>query len=189
MIKQTKSIIKRLRKGTIQGIRFFFIMLVLEYVIEKFFNLSGASLGHVDTSEYVIWLLIFALTFYLSHYMITIKWGKTINSISIYLRNKKHIYNIEFYLSDIIIAYFLYICTFYVSTFITNNYKPDLVIFVFLYPLYGLCVWLSMFLAKIVLANYPKIINAISKAINIAITVFILILSVVFLNPIYDHLH
>ena len=67
-------------------------MLILEYAIETFFIFSGAYLGHVDRSEYINWLFIFALFFYLFHYMVNIKFGKTIVSINMDLRNK--IYNV-----------------------------------------------------------------------------------------------
>ena len=59
-------------KGTLQGVRFFFIMFFLEIAIEDFFIFSGVNLGHGDQSEYVNWLFIFALTFYLYHYMINV---------------------------------------------------------------------------------------------------------------------
>ena len=168
------DISRRIKKGTIQGIRFFFIMLILESVIEHFFFWGVSSM---PGDEYINWLFIFALVFYLYHYMTTIKWGKTTNSININLRNKKHLYTLQFYLSDIIIPYFLYICTFFISNFITD-YPHDLIIFVFLYPFYGLFVWLSMFFCKMALRKHPKIIKVISKAINITI-IFIISLMLI----------
>lgn len=168
--------ITKIKKGTIKGLRFFFIMLIFECAIETFFIFSGAYLGHGDTSEYINWLFIFALFFYLFHYVVNIKFGKTIVSINIDLRNKIYI-TLEFFLSDIIIPYFLYIGTFYISNLITDH-KSDLVIFVFLYPLYGLFVWLSMFFCKMALRKYPKIIKIISKAINITI-IFIISLMLI----------
>ena len=159
--------ITKIKKGTIKGLRFFFIMLIFEYAIETLFIFSGAYLGHVDRSEYVNWLFIFALFFYLFHYVVNIKFGKTIVSINIDLRNKIYI-TLEFFLSDIIIPYFLYIGTFYISNLITDH-KSDLVIFVFLYPLYGLFVWLIMFFLKTALCKYPKVIKTIRKIIDFTI--------------------
>ena len=178
MINSTYSInlLQKLKKGTIKGLRFFFIMLILEYAIETFFIFSGAYLGHVDRSEYINWLFIFALFFYLFHYMVNIKFGKTIVSINMDLRNKIYI-TLEFFLSDIIIPYFLYIGTFYISNLITDH-RSDLVIFVFLYPLYGLFVWLIMFFLKTALCKYPKVIKAIRKIIDFAI---ISIISIMFI--------
>lgn len=189
MKTRAKSIIKSFWKGTLQGVRFFFIMFFFEIAIEGFFIFSGVNLGHGDQSEYVNWLFIFALTFYLYHYMITIKWGKTINSINIDLRNRNYIYNLEFYLSDVIIPYFLYIGAFYISTFITGNYNSELTIFVFLYPLYGLFVRLLMLFAKIALGKHPKLITVINKIINASIIVVISILFICFCISTYYSLN
>ena len=179
MINSTYSInlLQRLKKGKIKVLRFFFIMLILEYAIETFFIFSGAYLGHVDRSEYINWLFIFALFFYLFHYMVNIKFGKTIVSINMDLRNKIYI-TLEIFLSDIIIPYFLYIGTFYISNLIITDHRSDLVIFVFLYPLYGLFVWLIMFFLKTALCKYPKVIKAIRKIIDFAI---ISIISIMFI--------
>ena len=38
--------ITKIKKGTIKGLRFFFIMLILEYAIETFFIFLGAYLGN-----------------------------------------------------------------------------------------------------------------------------------------------
>ena len=121
--------------------------------------------------------------------MITIKWGKTINSINIDLRNRNYIYNLEFYLSDVIIPYFLYIGAFYISTFITGNYNSELTIFVFLYPLYGLFVRLLMLFAKIALGKHPKLITVINKIINASIIVVISILFICFCISTYYSLN
>jgi len=92
------------------------------------------------------------------------------------LRNKIYI-TLEIFLSDIIIPYFLYIGTFYISNLITDH-RSDLVIFVFLYPLCGLFVWLIMFFLKTALCKYPKVIKAIRKIIDFAI---ISIISIMFI--------
>lgn len=178
--------ITKIKKGTIKGLRFFFIMLILEYAIETFFIFLGAYLGHGDRSEYINWLFIFALFFYLFHYVVNIKFGKTIVSINMDLRNK--IYNVGFFLSDIIIPYFLYIGTFYISNLITDH-KSDLVIFVFLYPLYGLFVWIIMFFIKMALRKYPKIIKAIRKIIDFAIISIISIMVICLCISLYYELH
>ena len=143
-------------------------MLILECAIETFFIFSGAYLGHGDTSKYINWLFIFALFFYLFHYVFTTKWGKTMILINMKWRNKKTYITLEFYLSDIIIPYFLYIGTFYISTLFTNH-RSDLVIFVFLYPLYGLFVWLIIFFLKTALCKHPKVIKTIRKIIDFTI--------------------
>ena len=100
------------------------------------------------------------------------------------LRNKKTYITLEFYLCDIIIPYFLYIGTFYISSLITNH-RPDLVIFVFLYPLYGLFVWLIMFFLKTALCKYPKVIKAIRKIIDFAIIGIISIMVISFCIYLY----
>ena len=119
--------------------------------------------------------------------MVNIKFGKTIVSINMDLRNNIYI-TLEFFLSDIIIPYFLYIGTFYISNLITDH-KSDLVIFVFLYPLYGLFVWFIMFFIKMALHKYPKIIKAIRKIIDFAIISIISIMVISLCISLYYELH